>query len=112
MERAEALTGFAVRPMIASSYEKAGRSWGNSLLPNCMASDRFVRRDGPRAGLDSGQWMRFKHRIVRRMPRAGLAYLNAETGRRLGGRLILHRIIWQAFSNCGAANVYGTPLKR
>ena len=36
MERAAALTGPAGRPMIASGYEKAGRGWTNSLLPNGM----------------------------------------------------------------------------
>jgi hypothetical protein len=38
MERAAALTGPAGRPMIASGYEKAGRGWTNSLLPNGMRS--------------------------------------------------------------------------
>ena len=57
MERAAALTGFAVRPMIASSYEKAGRRWGNSLLPDGMAEHRVVGRDKPRR-VRLREWMR------------------------------------------------------
>jgi hypothetical protein len=38
MERAAALTGHAGRRMIALGYEKAGRGWTNSLLPNGMRS--------------------------------------------------------------------------
>jgi hypothetical protein len=44
MERAAVLTGPAGRPMIASGYEKAGRGWTNSLLPNGMRSFPHTRR--------------------------------------------------------------------
>ena len=45
MERAAALTGSAGRPMIASGYEKAGRRWMNSLLPNVMRNVSAHRCD-------------------------------------------------------------------
>ena len=62
MERAAALTGFAVRPMIASGYEKAGRRWGNSLPPNVR--QQFVLSGHfDLGGVGLLEWMRLRREV-------------------------------------------------